>query len=121
VPYCTLGELTDAYESLSELTNQAMDIASTTKVLRLLKACRPHASRVLEARSKEASRLGQPIGNGNIRIPPDKLEEYKDCLKPLLSEIIPVPESARLNLAELAGVKLSPASLERLAPFLRDI
>jgi hypothetical protein len=118
---CSLGELADACEALAELTTQPLDVSCSVKVLRIQRACRPLMIRVLQAREREASRLGTSNGNGAYHLPGDALEEYRAAMKPVLSEIISIPAAGRLILAELSGAKISPGNLERMAPLLSDL
>lgn len=121
VSCCSLGELADAYEALAELMVQPLDVSCAVKVLRIQRACRPLMVKVLQAREEAAMRFGTSKGDGKYHLPGDKLEEYKTAIKPVLSEIIPIPPAGKLTLAELSGAKIAPMSLERMAPLLSDL
>ncbi len=121
VSCCSLGQLADAYETLAELMVQPLDVSCAVKVLRIQRACRPLMARVLQVREEAAMRLGTSRGDGTYQLPGDKLEEYKAVIRPVLSELIPIPPAGKLTLAELSGAKISPANLEKMAPLLSDL
>jgi hypothetical protein len=117
----SLGELSGAYEALSSLSNQAMALKVSARVTQLLRYARPHYESILEATRSEAQRHGTPVEDGQFFIPPKNAEAYQAALAPLHSRRVPFDPAARIDIEQLAEVKITPTSFERLMPFLSGV
>lgn len=117
---CTVGELAEAFDTISELASQPLESMAAFKVLRLIKAMRPLMQRVVKARMDKATQLGTDIGGGKWQLTPEQTEKYQAALKPMLMEPVPMIPELKLTLADLHGAKLTPLALEKLGPVLKD-
>jgi hypothetical protein len=116
-----LERIAGAAEVLRELADQPFESGSALKVVKLTRWARAHHARYADALGRAAMQLGENAGNGSFRIPSERLDEFNRMMAPVRAEAVECPRDLRLDISDLAGLRITPAALERLGPLVAGL
>jgi hypothetical protein len=125
----SLQQVVDIMQPLSLVCNtKGMDIKTSYRLGRLQACFTSHTIAFEKERMKLINELGtevptpegQPPGQKNFQIAPDKLPEFDTKMQALLSLTVTLDNIIPLKLADLAPANLSPLELSKFFPMLAE-
>lgn len=114
----TAGTILAAEEALNYLRGCVLPASASFKIAVLLGKIAPEFSAAHNTRIEIFRRFGKE-SNGRIECPPGSLAELTRALEPLASEPVEI-QARKLPYSIFDGVKISPAHMLALMPFIED-
>lgn len=117
----SLGELADAFSVLPVLAQQSMDGETAAKVVRLNRWGNAYNLRYQKKRTAILEEMGEKVGEGKYQIKKEDIEKFNARYDALRAERVALDASLKISVSALSTLKLTPANLENLGAFLKDM
>ena len=90
-------------------------------MIRLTRWARDHYTRFIKVRSELGNLYGEKLGENVFRVSSGKVSEYLKAIGPVRAEVVDIDTSLLIDVHQLTGVKLTPASMLALESFLSSL